>query len=92
MMEDAMAKISLAAMMFIAESLFAMSGATLAQTQTTAPTREPGPTSLLRQDYLTTTGQTVPHPGASQGAGVTPLDRGIQRRDDLLEKGICGNC
>jgi hypothetical protein len=92
MMEDAMAKISLAAMMFIAESLFAMSGAALAQTQTTAPPREPGPTGLLRQDNLTSTGQTVPHPGASQGAGVTPLDRNIRQRDDFLEKGICRNC
>jgi hypothetical protein len=91
MMEDAMAKISLAAVIFIAESLFAMSGAALAQAQAqAAPTREPGPTSLLRQGSLTSTGQTVPHPGASHGADVTPLDRGIRQR--LLEKGICGNC
>ena len=87
-----MTKTSLAAMMLIAESLFAVSGAALAQTQTTAPTREPGPTSLLRKDYLTSTGQTVPHPGASQGDGVTSLDRGIQQRDDQLSKSICGNC
>ncbi len=87
-----MAKTSLAAMMFIAESLFALSGAALAQIQTPPPTSEPGPTSLLRKDYLTSTGQTVPHPGASQGAGVTPLDRGIQQRDNQLIKSICGNC
>jgi len=87
-----MAKISLAAMMFIAESLFALSGTALAQIQTPAPTSESGSASLLRKDYLTPTGQTVPHPGASQGAGVTPLDRTIQQRDDWLEKGICRNC
>ena len=87
-----MGKISLAAMMFIAESLCAVSGAALAQTPTTAPTREPGPTSLLRQNYLTSTGETVPRPGASQGAGVTPLDRGVQQRDNQVTKSICRNC
>ncbi len=54
--------------------------------------REPRAGGLINQDYLTSTGETVPHPGASQGPGVTPLDRSIKERDDRVQRSICSNC
>ena len=41
---------------------------------------------------VSSTGQTVPRLGASKGAGTTSLDRGAQRRDDVIEHSICSNC
>ncbi|HUZ90957.1 MAG TPA: hypothetical protein VMU78_03525 [Methylocella sp.] len=35
-------------------------------------------TRLLNGNYLTSTGGTVLHPGASQGAETTDLDRAIE--------------
>ena len=35
----------------------------------------PTPGQLLNQDYLTSTGETVPRPGVSQSSGETPFDR-----------------
>ncbi|VTZ25927.1 conserved exported hypothetical protein [Methylocella tundrae] len=75
--------------------MMAMSAAASAQTSVPGPTdgsRDPAAPNLINRDYLTPTGETVPHPGASQSAGVTTLDRAIQRRDDAVEKGICSNC
>ena len=46
----------------------------------------------LRTGNIATTGQTVPHPGASQGAGVTPMDRGIEQEDTKIQSGICKGC
>ena len=47
---------------------------------------------LLRAGHITSIGETMPHPGASQGAGTTPLDRGIEREDDRIQSGICKGC
>jgi hypothetical protein len=47
---------------------------------------------LLRQNNITSTGATVPHPGVSQGAGPTPLDRGIERLNDKIDSSICKGC
>jgi hypothetical protein len=52
----------------------------------------PGPGHLLDQDYLTSTGETVPRPGASQSAGPTPLDRAIQQKDNKIDNSICSGC
>jgi hypothetical protein len=47
---------------------------------------------LLDQDYLTSTGETVPRPGASQSAGPTPLDRAIRQQDNKIDNSICNGC
>ena len=52
----------------------------------------PAPGHLLDQDYLTSTGETVPRPGASQSAGPTPLDRAIQQQDNKIDNSICNGC
>jgi hypothetical protein len=58
-----------------------------------APPSETGRSStLLRQNNITSTGATVPHPGASQGPGSTPLDRDIDRMNDHIENSICKGC
>src|SRR5271155_708094 len=53
---------------------------------------KPAPGHLLDQDYLTSTGATVPRPGASQAAGPTPLDRAIQQQDNKIDNSICSAC
>ena len=53
---------------------------------------KPTPGQLLDKDYLTSTGETVPRPGASQSAGPTPLDRAIQQQDNKIDNGICSGC
>ena len=45
-----------------------------------------------RANYTTATGATVPHPGASQGAGTTSMDVGVQRQDDKIQGSICKGC
>ena len=45
-----------------------------------------------RDGHITTTGETVPNPGASQSAGTTPLDRGVQNRDNQIDSSICKGC
>ncbi len=50
------------------------------------------PTRLLNENNLTSTGETVPHPGASQGAATTDLDRQIGRENDRLDQSIGRNC
>jgi hypothetical protein len=49
-------------------------------------------TRLLHENYLTSTGETVPHPGASQGAATTDLDRLIEQKNNRLDQSICSNC
>ncbi len=46
----------------------------------------------IRSGNITATGATVPNPGASQGAGTTSLDRGIQAEDNRLQGSICKGC
>jgi hypothetical protein len=53
---------------------------------------KPTPGHLLDQDYLTSTGETVPRPGASQSGGTTPLDRAIQQQDNKIDNSICNGC
>jgi hypothetical protein len=53
---------------------------------------KPTPGQLLDQDYLTSTGATVPHPGASQSAGPTPLDRAIREQNNKIDNSICNGC
>ena len=53
---------------------------------------KPTPGHLLDQDYLTSTGETVPRPGASQSAGPTPLDRKIEQQDNKIDNSICSDC
>jgi hypothetical protein len=47
---------------------------------------------LLRENNITGTGATVPHPGVSQGAGPTPLDHAIERQNDKIDNSICKGC
>ena len=46
----------------------------------------------IRSGNITTTGQTVPNPGVPQGAGTTPMDRGIEQQDNQIQSGICKGC
>jgi hypothetical protein len=53
---------------------------------------KPTPGRLLDQDYLTSTGETVPRPGVPQASGPTPLDRSIERQDNRTDNSICTGC
>jgi hypothetical protein len=53
---------------------------------------KPAPGHLLDQDYLTSTGETVPRPGVPQASGPTPLDRAIRRQDNKIDNSICTGC
>ena len=53
---------------------------------------KPAPGQLLDQDYLTSTGATVPRPGVPQGSGPTALDRKIQQENNKLDSSICKGC
>jgi hypothetical protein len=53
---------------------------------------KPTPGQLLDQNYLTSTGETVDRPGASQSAGPTALDRKIEQQDNKIDNSICSNC
>jgi hypothetical protein len=53
---------------------------------------KPTPGQLLNQDYLTSTGETVPRPGDSQAAGPTPLDRAIRKENNKIDNSICSGC
>ncbi|HEY1453298.1 MAG TPA: hypothetical protein VGF57_07525 [Roseiarcus sp.] len=53
---------------------------------------KPTPGQLLDRDYLTSTGATVPRPGASQSAGPTPLDRAIEQQNNKIDSSICSGC
>lgn len=46
----------------------------------------------IRTGNITSTGQTVPNPGASQSAGTTSLDRGIEHDDNKIQSSICKGC
>jgi hypothetical protein len=53
---------------------------------------KPAQGQLLDKDYLTSTGETVPRPGVSQGSGPTALDRKIQQEDNKIDNSICKGC
>ena len=46
----------------------------------------------IRTDHITATGRTVPNPGASQSAGTTPMDKGIEQQDTKIQSSICKGC
>jgi hypothetical protein len=52
----------------------------------------PTPGHLLDQDYLTSTGETVPRPGVPQSSGTTPLDRALRQQNDRIDNSICTGC
>ena len=77
--------------------LISTAGAVAVQAQTDSsagvdPAGKQKPTELLNQNYLTPTGETVPHPGVSQGAATTDLDRRIEQQNNRIEQSICSNC
>ena len=53
---------------------------------------KPAPGRLLNQDYLTSTGETVPRPGVPQSSGTTPLDRAIREQNNRIDNSICNGC
>jgi hypothetical protein len=53
---------------------------------------KPAPGQLLDQDYLTSTGETVPRPGVPQASGPTALDRKIQQENNRIDNSICNGC
>jgi hypothetical protein len=80
-------------LLFVALLCAAVTAITVVQAQTgTDPAPRPKASRLLNENHLTSTGETVPHPGISQGAGTTDLDRRIGRRNERIDRSICGNC
>lgn len=53
---------------------------------------KPTPGQLLRQDYVTGTGATVPSPGVPQASGPTSLDRAIRQENNRIDNSICNGC
>ena len=53
---------------------------------------KPAPGRLLDQDYLTSTGATVPRPGVPQSSGDTPFDRYMRQQNDRIDNSICSAC
>ncbi|MGA9850131.1 MAG: hypothetical protein WBQ45_21160, partial [Roseiarcus sp.] len=53
---------------------------------------QPPPVHPLHENYLTSTGETVPRPGLPQWSGETPLDRSIEQQDDRTQNSICSAC
>lgn len=53
---------------------------------------KPAAGQLLDQDYLTSTGETVPRPGVPKASGPTALDRKIQQEDNKIDNSICKGC
>ena len=49
---------------------------------------KPMPGRLLDQDYLTSTGETVPRPGVPQSQGETPFDRHIEQENNRIDNSI----
>ena len=78
----------------LAATLGAQTGPTLAQADA-SPSRTgdvAAGSAGVRSGNITATGATVPNPGASQGAGTTDLDRGVQREDSKIQNSICKGC
>lgn len=81
----------MAKLLFLA-TILTLAGATAAWAQSNggAPSETGG--AGVRSDHITSTGATVPNPGASQSGGVTPLDKGIQHEDTKIQSSICKGC
>ena len=79
--------------LFVALLCATVIGIAVVQAQTgTGPAPRHRATRLLNENYLTATGETVPRPGASQGAATTGLDRRIEQQNDRINQSICSNC
>jgi hypothetical protein len=79
--------------LFVALLCATVTGIAVVQAQTGArPAPRPKATRLLNENYLTATGETVAHPGASQGAATPDLDRRIEQQNDRVSQRICSNC
>ena len=80
------------------QSLLAVAALAVVATGSARAQSSPNDTSAarggagIRGNNITSTGETVPNPGASQGAGVTPMDRGIYQDDNKISNGICKGC
>lgn len=80
-------------LLFVALLCASVTGITVVQAHTgTGPAPRQKAKGLLIENYLTSTGETVAHPGASQGAAITDLDRRIRQRNDRIDQSICSNC
>ena len=53
---------------------------------------QPPPGHPLHQNYLTSTGETVPRPGLPQSSCETPLNRSIEQQDDRTQNSVCSAC
>jgi hypothetical protein len=79
--------------LFVALLCATVTGITVVQAQTGAgPAPRHKAARLLNENYLTSTGETVAHPGASQGAATTGLDRRIEQQNNRVDQSICSNC
>ena len=67
------------------------SGAALAQDLPAQDLPENGGAGV-RTGHITSTGRTVPNPGASQSAGTTPMDKGVEQEDTKIQSSICKGC
>ena len=79
--------------LFVALLCATVTGITVVQAQTGAgPAPRHKAARLLNENYLTSTGETVPHPGVSQGGATTDLDRRIEQQNNRVDQSICSNC
>ena len=79
--------------LFVALLCATVTGIAVVQAQTgTGPAPRHKATRLLNENYLTSTGETVARPGASQGAATTGLDRRIEQQNNRVSQSICSNC
>ena len=69
----------------------AMGGAALAQDVPARDLPQNGGAGI-RSGNITSTGATVPNPGAPQASGTTPLDRGVEQQDNKITGSICKGC
>jgi hypothetical protein len=74
-----------------ASGTFAVQAQTIGSDTVDAVSQRRAP-PLLNENYLTSTGETVAHPGESQGAPTTDLDRRIEQENNRLDQSICSNC
>jgi hypothetical protein len=84
----------MAKLLLLGIALYAITtgGAFAQPTNAPSPADQPPRQGLIRGGHITATGATVPHPGVSQSDGTTALDRGIEREDDRIQRGICKGC
>jgi type 1 fimbria pilin len=84
----------MAKLLLLGAALYAFTAAGAFAQAVNAPPAPPDEqhSGLINGGHITSTGETVPHPGASQSAGTTSLDRGIEQEDTQIQNGICRGC